>query len=138
MYVDENSEFFEPMPQTSVLEVSDIDDQASTTIVQESLSPIKCKFGRFGETTGLFINATTVKCTTPPTDEPADEIYKEVVVFSLAMNGQDFQEDDSEIEFTFIGTAPFISFATIVMTLLAIGFVAFAATLFMSNSYQLR
>ena len=73
-----------------------------------------------------------MKCTTPPTDEPADEIYKETVVFSLAMNGQDFQEDDSEIEFTFNGTAPFISFATIVMTILAIGFVSFAVIVYIN------
>ena len=33
------------------------------------------------------------------------------------------------MEFTFVGTAPYVSFATIVMTLLAIAFVGFAATL---------
>jgi hypothetical protein len=51
------------------------------------LSAIKCKFGRFGESTAVIINSTTIKCTTPPTDESPDSIYKETVTISVAMNG---------------------------------------------------
>lgn len=55
--------------------------------MQSSLSPLKCKFGRFGETQGVFINSTTIRCTTPATDEAPDSIYKETVTVSVAMNG---------------------------------------------------
>lgn len=99
------------------------------------MSAIKCKFGRFGESTAVLINSTAIKCTTPPTDESPDSIYRETVIISVALNGQDFLESTSEIEFTFIGTAPYISFATIVLTLLAIGFVGFAGTLCTSDRF---
>jgi hypothetical protein len=75
------------------------------------------------------VNATTIRCTTPATDEAPDSIYRETVTVSVAMNGQDFQEDSSEVEFTFVGTAPYISFLAILLTLVAIGFVAFAVGL---------
>jgi len=97
---------------------------------------MRCKFGRFGESNAVFVNATTVKCTTPPTDDSPDSIYREVVKFSLAMNGQDFMEDSSEIDFTAVGTAPYISFATVVLTLLAVAFVGLAATLATADWYH--
>jgi hypothetical protein len=97
---------------------------------------MRCRFGRFGESNAVFVNATTVKCTTPPTDDSPDSIYREVVKFSLAMNGQDFMEDSSDVDFTEVGTAPYISFATIILTLLAIAFVGFAATLCTADWYH--
>jgi hypothetical protein len=97
---------------------------------------MRCKFGRFGESNAVFLNATTVKCTTPPADDSPDSIYREATKFSLAMNGQDFLEDSSAIEFTFVGTAPYISFATIILTLLAIAFVGGAATLCAADAYH--
>jgi hypothetical protein len=84
----------------------------------------------------VFLNSTTVKCTTPPSDESPDSIYRETVTVSVSMNGQDFMEDTSEAEFTFVGTAPYISFLTIVLGLLALAFVGFAATLCTSDLYQ--
>lgn len=128
-----DSEFFEPMPLTPLSNEKETADQSEDNQEQASrasaLSAIKCKFGRFGETSGIFINSTTIKCTTPPADDPPDSIYRETVVLSVAMNGQDFQEENSSTEFTFIGTAPYISFATIVMTLLAVAFVGVAGAL---------
>jgi len=52
------------------------------------------------------------------------------------MNGVDFNEDQSEVEFTFVGTAPYISFLTIILTLLAIAFVGFAITLCTNDAYR--
>jgi len=34
-------------------------------------------------------------------------------------------EDQSDLEFTYVGTAPYISFAAIIFTLLALAFVGF-------------
>jgi hypothetical protein len=99
---------------------------------------MRCRFGRFGETNAVFVNSTTIKCTTPPVgDDTPDSIYRETVILSVAMNGQDFEEDATSTEFTFVGTAPYISFATIVMTLLAIAFVAYAVTVCTSASTDL-
>jgi hypothetical protein len=74
------------------------------------------------------MNSTTVKCTTPATDESPDNVYRETVYVSVAMNGQDFMDDSSSVEFTFVGTAPYISFAAILLLLLALGFVIYAFT----------
>ena len=138
--VAEDSEFFDPMPLSPIPDSETIKDQSNLSDEQQenkplSLSPIKCRFGRFGETNAMYINATYIKCTTPPTDEPPDSIYKETVVLSVAMNGQDFEEDKSELEFTFIGTAPYISFATIMLTLIAIGIIA-VAVIFMATDFM--
>jgi hypothetical protein len=111
-------------------------DSEGASVQPASLSAMRCKFGRFGESNAVFVNATTVKCTTPPTDDSADSVYREVVKFSLAMNGQDFMEDSSDVDFTEVGTAPYISFATIVLTLLAVAFVGLAATLATADGYQ--
>ena len=84
----EDSEFFDPVSVDNSVSSPNNDGQK-----QSSLSPLKCKFGRFGESTAVFLNSTHIKCTTPPTDEPPDSIYKETVTVSVAMNGQDFLED---------------------------------------------
>ena len=135
--VADESEFFDPMPVTPTpLE----DGQELTPEDLESrqgLSSVKCKFGRFGESNGVYINSTHIKCTTPPIDDSPDSIYRETVTLAVSMNGQDYLEDNSEIEYTFVGTAPYISFATIIMTLLAIAFVGFAGTLCTSSWHEL-
>merc|ERR1719162_1759724 len=76
-----------------------------TSAPSSSLAAMKCKFGRFGEASAIFINSTCIKCTTPPYDESPDTIYRESVPVSVALNGQDFAEDTSTIEFTFLGYA---------------------------------
>lgn len=85
----EGSEFFEPMPISQTLQLNNMvsvsTDDSSTGPSQ--MSPIKCKFGRFGETTGVLANATHIKCTSPATDESPDSIYRETVTIGVAMNG---------------------------------------------------
>ena len=42
---------------------------------------IKCKFGRFGQSSGTYINETTILCLTPNIeDDPADISEEEVQV----------------------------------------------------------
>jgi len=53
---------------------------------------------------------------------------------SVALNGQDFAEDISTIEFTFVGTAPYVSFAAILMTLAAIAFLGYAIALLIESA----
>lgn len=128
----DDTEFFDPISVDSLPS----DDSAGASRSQSTLSPLKCRFGRFGESTGVFVNSTAIKCTTPPTDEPPDSIYRETVTVSVAMNGQDFLEDTSTAELTFVGTAPYISFAAIVLTVIAIAFVGFAATMCTAQVYE--
>jgi hypothetical protein len=125
----DDSEFFDPMPLTPLQMTDDSGGPEESSARGAALSPIKCRFGRFGESSAVYLNSTCIKCTTPPINDAPDTIYRETVVLSVSMNGQDFEEDTSSVEFTFVGTAPYVSFATIVMTLLAIAFVGFAATL---------
>jgi hypothetical protein len=126
----DDSEFFDP---NAMIDSSNEEEHRTT-----ALSPLKCRFGRFGETTAVFVNSTTIKCTTPPTDESPDSIYRETVTVSVAINGVDFNEEQSDVDFTFVGTAPYISFLTIVMTLLAIAFVGCAITLCTNDAYRLN
>lgn len=107
------------------------DDRGET-----SLSPLKCKFGRFGETQGVFVNSTTVKCTTPASNEPPESIYREAVQVSVALNGQDYAEETSQAEFTFVGTAPYISFATIILLALALLFAGLGAARCINRSSE--
>lgn len=133
----EDSEFFEPMPLAPMKSSDDEETDADASAAPAPLSAMRCKFGRFGETNAVVINATTIKCTTPPGDDPPDSIYRETVILSVSMNGQDFEEENAGTEFTFVGTAPYISFATIIMTLFAIAFVAYAVTVCTSASGDL-
>jgi hypothetical protein len=106
-----------------------VDNTDSDNAGPSQNSPIKCKFGRFGESVGVIINETTVKCTSPPTEESPDNVYRESVNVGLAMNGVDFLDDEDSPEFTFFGTAPYVNFASILLTLGAIAFVLVALAL---------
>ena len=57
--------FFRPLPTDmhnfDTSDALDSDSQMFTT----TASRIKCKFGRFGETTGVYVNSTAVKCANP-------------------------------------------------------------------------
>lgn len=78
---DESQPFWQPMPMSNGAS----NDQYS----------IKCKFGRFGSTSATYINKTTILCLTPAISEDPAEISTETVTLSVAMNGVDFNEDDS-------------------------------------------
>lgn len=134
----EGSEFIQGMPLSPLDSSPSESSEEGTPSRPGSVTTLKCRFGRFGEASAIYVDSKTIKCTTPPADDPPDTIYKETVNLAVALNGQDYMEDDSATEFTFIGTAPYISFATIVMTLLAIAFVGFAGTLLAGDWYQVR
>lgn len=129
----EGSEFFEPMPLSPASENGTI---TTTSAPSSSLAAMKCKFGRFGEASAIFVNSSCIKCTTPPYDESPDTIYRESVPVSVALNGQDFAEDTSTIEFTFLGTAPYVSFAAILLILAAIAFVGYAVVILIEVCFK--
>jgi len=70
--VAEDSEFFDPMPVAPISMNEEDTELDASTAHPGGLSAIKCKFGRFGEANAVYLNSTTVKCTTPPADDPPD------------------------------------------------------------------
>lgn len=124
----EGSEFFEPMA------LQPNQEKGTQSLSSGSgMSGMRCKFGRFGEASAIFVNETFIKCTTPPYDEGADTLYKESASISVAMNGVDFNEDVTVADFTFTGSAPFISFLAIIIVLAAIAFVGYAVAMYLEQ-----
>ena len=53
---------------------------------------------------GMYVNETTIMCVSPRIPGTSDDYYRETVQVAVAMNGQDFNEMQSDAEVTFIGT----------------------------------
>lgn len=70
---DEESEFWEPTPTSG-----------KGALGQYG---IECKFGRFGVGLGMFVNKTTIKCVTPSISEDPEDIWRETVRLTVALNG---------------------------------------------------
>ena len=98
---------------------------------------IKCKFGRFGSTSATYINKTTILCLTPSISEDPAEISTETVTLSVAMNGVDFNEDDSPLSFTFQGTGGAISTWVVIMGTIIFGLLLVAIFIFLSGIQEL-
>ena len=64
---------------------------------------ILCNFEDFGTSMGLYINETTILCVTPHIKGRPEDYYRETVQVTVAMNGQDFNEMQSDAYVTFIG-----------------------------------
>ena len=82
---------------------------------------LTCKFGRFGTGIGTYLNKTTIKCDTPSVSDDPDDIWRETVKLTVALNGQDFDEENSDLDFTFIGTGSTLVFWPYVVGTLLIG-----------------
>ena len=88
LVAQEDTKFFEPIPSGK--------DGDTTGIL--------CNFEDFGTSMGLYINETTIMCVTPHLQGRPEDYYRETVQVTLAMNGQDFNEIQSEAYVTFVGT----------------------------------
>jgi len=93
---------------------------------------LKCKFGRFGSAAATYINRTTILCLSPNIQEDPSDIYQETVVVTVAMNGVDFNDENSELEFMFRGTGGRISTWVIVMGTLIFGLLIVSVLIFFS------
>lgn len=98
---------------------------------------MKCKFGRFGSAAATYINRTTILCLSPNIQEDPSDIYQETVVVTVAMNGVDFNDENSEVEFIFTGTGGRISTWVIVMGTLIFGLLIVSVLIFFTavNTY---
>jgi len=120
---------------------TDMDYDEDYAPLLSSYGAIKCRFGRFGETVAVFLNETHVKCMSPATSEAPEDIYRETVVFSLAMNGYNYDDDTSPLEYTFVGTGSFIGIKGVVLVILLCaplfaGLIYFTQSASMSISLQ--
>jgi hypothetical protein len=99
------------------------------------MGAIKCRFGHYGDSIASYINATAVKCVTPAVPDDPEDIYRDTVIFSLAMNGYDFDTDESELNFTFIGTGSYIGLGGVVLFIILLGPLIAAFVLFINSTY---
>ena len=65
---------------------------------------ILCNFEDFGTSMGMYINETAVMCITPHIQGRPEDYSRETVQVTVAMNGQDFNDIDSDAYVTFVGT----------------------------------
>eukprot|EP00831_Metopus_contortus_P041522 TRINITY_DN3258_c0_g1_i3.p1 TRINITY_DN3258_c0_g1~~TRINITY_DN3258_c0_g1_i3.p1 ORF type:complete len:283 (-),score=26.69 TRINITY_DN3258_c0_g1_i3:303-1151(-) len=60
---------------------------------------IRCSFGRFGTTPGVYLNETTIRCVTPVVRDPPSTIREETVHLKVALNGKDFTASNENTPF---------------------------------------
>lgn len=80
---------------------------ASSSLFTVTSSPIKCKFGHYGEAVGVYVNSTAIKCVTPSSPFAPESVPSETVQFQITMNGYEYDtddEDNSDLQFTFEGS----------------------------------
>lgn len=65
---------------------------------------LSCSFEHLGKSLGMYVNDTTVLCMPPNFAGTAANYYREEVLITVAMNGQDFNSELSTATITFIGT----------------------------------
>ena len=70
IFAGSNSEFIEPVPYSSR--------------GQSGEFSISCRFGRFGQTQGAWLNSSAIKCFTPTNADEIDSIYKEGVILEVS------------------------------------------------------
>ena len=80
----------------------------------------------------MYVNRTTIKCVTPSVSDDPDSIWREAVKLTVALNGQDFNDESSEVEFTFVGRGSTLVFWPYVVGTLLIGLLLIALIVFCS------
>ena len=110
VFADSSSEFIEPIPYNAKSQSGEFS--------------ITCRFGRFGQTQGIWMNSSVIKCFTPTNNDEIDSIYKEGVLLSISQNGQDFDEDNTNTDFTMKGNATYMAFWPWIIGTLLVGALA--------------
>lgn len=131
--------FFEPFPsEAGKFDLSNSGSDEASEVAAALLmgNHIKCKFGRFGETLAVFVNETSIKCVTPSVLDEPDDVYRELVTFSIAMNGYDYDFEVNSFDFTFVGTGSYFGLGPAILGILLVGVVLIAFILFTQNYYQ--
>jgi len=94
--------------------------------LQEGSGGVSCSFEQFGVSMGMYVNETTVLCMTPHFAGTSDDYYRDTVLVGVALNGQDFGENLSHAEVTFVGTGSNTAFWQFVIAALLIALLLLA------------
>jgi hypothetical protein len=134
-----NNLFFEPFPaEAGSFDMTQGNDEASEAVTALLLSnQIKCKFGRFGETLAVFVNETCIKCVTPSVLDDPEDVSRETVQFSIAMNGYDYDMDTNTFDFDFVGTGNDYGMAMTILGILLLGVMLIALIVFIQKHTQI-
>ena len=97
---------------------------------------LKCKFGRFGVTTATYLNKTTILCLTPNIEDDPSDISTETVPVTVAMNGVDFNDDESDLEYSFNGTGGRVSTWVIIMGTIIFGLLIVSVLIFLGGHQE--
>lgn len=106
VFAAEGSEFWEPVPQ------------AGSSL---GSSGIMCRFEHFGDTIGMYVNSTAILCISPSSNLNPEDVYREEVQVTVAMNGQDFDSEKSNAYVTFVGTGSDLKLLSIILFCLLAG-----------------
>jgi hypothetical protein len=87
---------------------------------------------------GFYVNKTAIKCLTPSISEDPEDIWRETVKITVALNGQDFDEESSEADLTFVGSGSEYGFCPFIMGTLLIGLLLVAAVTYCSAWFNKR
>lgn len=98
---------------------------------------IKCKFGRFGETLAVFVNETCIKCVTPSVLDEPEDVTRETVKFSIAVNGYDYDMETNAFDFDFVGTGNDYGMGLTILGILLLGVLLVALIVFIQKYTQL-
>lgn len=75
---------------------------------------------------------------TPSISDDPEDIWRETVKITVALNGQDFDDDTSDADLTFVGTGSEYGFWPYVMGTLLIGLLLVAAVVYLSAYFNNR
>lgn len=121
VYAEEGSEFWEPVPQAS----SGLGNFG-----------IMCRFESFGDSVGMYVNATTILCVTPTNNLKPSDISSDQVQITVAMNGQDFDSSTSNAYITFVGTGSDMEIIRIILFCLFAGIIIVACFFLVMTSRE--
>jgi hypothetical protein len=104
LLADENSShFFEPVP---------------TGRSRHDNFGILCNFEEFGNSMGMYVNETAILCVSPRIPGDPEDYSEETVKVTVAMNGQDFGDMESDAYVTFMGTGSPLAIWKFIITIL--------------------
>jgi len=79
---------------------------------------ILCNFEEFGNSMGMYVNETAILCVSPRIPGDPEDYSEETVKVTVAMNGQDFGELESDAYVTFLGTGSPLAIWKFIITIL--------------------
>ena len=128
VYAYEDTPFFERKSHFTLLFLKILNHVIFVALPSRNgdLTGVLCNFEEFGTSMGMYINETTVMCVTPHVQGRPEDYGRETVQVTVAMNGQDFSETNSDAYVTFVGTGGGAGIIKILMFILLLALLILA------------